>query len=221
VRANLRLEQGDWAGAEQDARAALASGRLEARISKAHRWLALVALGRLQARRGDRQAAASLDEAAEWAFATGELQGVGPVAAARAEHAWLEGEVERVALEASRGFELATEVGHPWYVGELAFWLWRVGALAEIPVVAAEPYRLLAAGQWRAAASAWQAMGCPYEQAEALALGDEEASVRALRLLDGLGASQAARRLRHQLRRRGRLRIPRGPSRRPPPIRPG
>ena len=213
VRANWRLEQGDWVGAEQDARAALARGRLEALISKAHRWLALVALGRLQARRGDPQAAATLDEAARWAFATGELQGVGPVAAARAEHAWLEGEPERVAPEASRGFELAMEVGHPWYAGELAFWLWRVGALAEVPALAAEPYRLVAAGQWRAAANAWESLGCPYEQAEALAHGDEEATIRALRLLDGLGARRAAQRLRHLLRQRGRLRIPRGPSR--------
>jgi DNA-binding NarL/FixJ family response regulator len=33
----------------------------------------------------------------------------------------------------------------------------------------------------------------------------------ALRLLDGLGARRAAQRLRHLLRQRGRLRIPRGP----------
>jgi DNA-binding CsgD family transcriptional regulator len=213
VRANLRLEQGDWAGAELDARAALAQGHMGAYISRAHRWLALVALGRLQARRGDPQAAATLEEAARWAFATGELQGVGPVAAARAEHAWLEGEPGRVALEASRGFDQAMEAGHPWYAGELAFWLWRVDALAEIPALAAEPYRLLAAGNWRAAAGVWETLGCPYEQAEALSHGDEEACVGALRLLDGLGASRTARRLRHQLRQRGRLRIPRGPSR--------
>jgi DNA-binding CsgD family transcriptional regulator len=172
-----------------------------------------VALGRLQARRGDPQAAATLDEAATWAFATGELQGVGPVAAARAEHAWLEGEPERVASEASRGFELAMEVGHPWYAGELAFWLWRVAALAEIPALAAEPYRLLMTGEWRVAASAWATMGCPYEQAEALAHGDEEATAQALRLLDRLGAAKAAQRLRRELRQKGSLRIPRGPSR--------
>jgi hypothetical protein len=56
VRANWRLEQGDWTGAERDARAALAQGRSQVLISKVHRWLALVALGRLQARRGDPQA---------------------------------------------------------------------------------------------------------------------------------------------------------------------
>ncbi len=200
-------------GAEQDARAALALSGSHAYISKAHRWLPLVALGRLQARRGDSQATATLDEAAEWAFAAGELQGVGPVAAARAEHAWLEGELERVAVEASRGFELAVEAGHPWCVEELAFWLWRVDALAEVPALAAEPYRLLMTGDWRAAAHAWEALGSPYEQAEALAHGDEAAVARALRLLGRLGAGKSAQRLRRRLRQAGEVRIPRGPSR--------
>ena len=79
--------------------------------------------------------------------------------------------------------------------------------------MAAEPYRLLLAGDWRAAAGAWQALGCPYEQAQTLALGDEEASLQALGLLDGLGARRTAQRLRRQLRRRGNLRVPRGPNR--------
>jgi DNA-binding CsgD family transcriptional regulator len=79
--------------------------------------------------------------------------------------------------------------------------------------VAAEPCRLLLAGDWRAAASAWHALGCPYEQAQALALGDEEACLAALGLLDGLGARQAGQRLRRQLRRGGTMRVPRGPNR--------
>jgi DNA-binding NarL/FixJ family response regulator len=79
--------------------------------------------------------------------------------------------------------------------------------------VAAEPYRLLLAGDWRAAAGAWHALGCPYEQAQTLALGDEEACLQALGLLDDLGARLAALRLRRQLRRRGNLRVPRGPTR--------
>jgi DNA-binding NarL/FixJ family response regulator len=37
--------------------------------------------------------------------------------------------------------------------------------------------------------------------------------LEALALLDGLGASQTAQRLRRQLRRRGTLRVPRGPIR--------
>jgi hypothetical protein len=77
--------------------------------------------------------------------------------------------------------------------------LWQVDALPEVPTVAAEPYGLLLAGDWRAAADAWQALGCPYERAQALAHGDNQASLEALRLLDGLGARQAAQRVRRPL----------------------
>jgi tetratricopeptide (TPR) repeat protein len=202
VRASMRLDLGDQAGAEQDARTALAQWeqRRQGGIGAVY---ALVTLGRLQARRGDPAAAATLQEAREEAHPTGELQWVGPVAAARAEHAWLHGETDRVAEEAARAFELAAQVRHPWFAGELACWLWRAGALPEVPAVAAEPYLLLMTGDWRAAADAWQALGCPYEQALALAHGDAEARREARRLLDDLGASLAAQRVGGQLRALG------------------
>jgi tetratricopeptide (TPR) repeat protein len=192
-RARLRLDQGNWVGADQDARAALAervhsSGRLAD---------ALVPLALLQARRGDPDAAATLQEATEHAFATGELQWTGQVAVARAEYAWLHGEEHRVAEEAARVVEEAVAAAHPWFAGELAFWLWLAGTPAALGrVVVAEPYRLLLAGDWRAAAAAWQALGCPYQQALALACGDrDEALLEASALLDGLGARQTAHRL--------------------------
>lgn len=209
-RARMRLDLGDWAGAEQDAHAALAE-----RVQGSARLVdALVPLGLLQARRGDPGAAATLQEATERAYATGELQWIGPAAAARAEHAWLHGEDHRVAEEAAGPFELAVQAAHPWFVGELAFWLQLVGAPVRVPVVVAEPYRLLLAGDWRAAAGAWQALGCPYQRALALACGDQdEALLAALALLDDLGARQTGQRLRRELRRRGNLRVPRGPTR--------
>jgi DNA-binding CsgD family transcriptional regulator len=209
-RARLRLDQGDWVGAEADARAALAervhsSGRLAD---------ALVPLALLQARRGDPGAAATLQEATERAFATGELQWTGQAAAARAEYAWLQGEDHRVAEEAAGTFEVAVQAAHPWFVGELASWLRLAGAPVQVPAVVAEPYRLLLAGDWRAAAGAWRERGCPYHQALALACGDQDdALLASLRLLDGLGASQTAQRLRRQLRQRGNRRVPRGPTR--------
>jgi DNA-binding CsgD family transcriptional regulator len=173
-----------------------------------------VPLGLLQARRGDPDAATTLQEATERAFATSELQWIAPTAAARAEHAWLYGEDHRIAEEAARVFELAVQANHAWFAGELAFWMRLAGASPPVPAVVAEPYRLLLAGDWRAAAGAWQALGCPYHRALALARGDQdEALLEALALLDGLGARQTAQRLRRQLRRRGNLRVPRGPNR--------
>jgi DNA-binding CsgD family transcriptional regulator/tetratricopeptide (TPR) repeat protein len=209
-RARVRLDHGDWTGAERDARAALA----EPVKGGARAVDALVPLGLLQARRGDPDAAATLQEATERAFATGELQWIAPVAAARAEHAWLRGDDRRAAEEAAGAFELAAQAAHRWFAGELAVWLRLAGAPVRPPAVMAEPHRLLLAGDWRAAADAWRALGCPYQQALALSCGEEDgALLEALALLDGLGARQAAQRLRRQLRRRGHLRVPRGPTR--------
>ncbi|MCW6003351.1 AAA family ATPase [Micromonospora sp. CPCC 205371] len=210
-RARVRLDQGDWMGAEQDAREALDEPvRGGARVVDA-----LVPLGLLQARRGDpAAAAATLQEATERGFATVELQWTAPVAAARAEYAWLYGDDDRIAEEATRMYERAVELAHPWFTGELALWMWLAGALSETPAVIAEPYRLLLSGDWRGSADAWRERGCPYQVALALAHGDrDEALSEALELLDGLGARQTALRVRRDLRRRGHRRVPRGPIR--------
>ena len=57
----------------------------------------------------------------------------------------------------------------------------------------AEPYAREIAGDWRGAASLWAELGCPYEQALSLADGDAEAMLKALALLEQLGARPAAR----------------------------
>jgi len=54
------------------------------------------------------------------------------------------------------------------------------------------------------------ALGCPYEQARALAEGDTEAQLEALNLFDDLGARPAADAVRRQLRAAGRRGLPRG-----------
>jgi hypothetical protein len=74
-RALWRLNLGDWTGAEADARDVLAqSGRPT--ISEVP---ALIALGRLQARRGEADATGTLREAARVVLDTGEPQRVAPV----------------------------------------------------------------------------------------------------------------------------------------------
>jgi DNA-binding NarL/FixJ family response regulator len=73
------------------------------------------------------------------------------------------------------------------------------------------PYALEAAGDWRAAAAEWARLACPYEQALALAQGDEAALREALAILEALGANAATEAVRRLLRELGAKGVPRGP----------
>jgi DNA-binding CsgD family transcriptional regulator len=165
----------------------------------------------VRVRRGDPGAAAALDEALDLALQTNTLQRLAPVRAARAEAAWLAGERERVMVEATAAFDLAIGHRHRWHAGEFSFWRWRAGKRIAAPKWSAAPFLLQIKGDWRGAAEAWEHLGCPYEQARALADGDEAARLAALEIFDRLGAGPAAAALRQQMRGEGMRCIPRGP----------
>jgi DNA-binding CsgD family transcriptional regulator/tetratricopeptide (TPR) repeat protein len=208
ARANLRLWRGDWPAAEADARASLGLGE-QPGVSVCP---ALIALGRIAARRGEPDARATLEDAWRRAVRTGELQRLAPAATALAEEAWLDGDPVRVAGVIGEVVGLAREHGDPWACGEVSWWLWRVGSLGAVPPAMAEPYALAIAGDWRDAAEAFTTIGFPYEAAEVLSdAPDPHAQVRALALFDELGATRAASALRRRLRAAGVRRIPRGP----------
>lgn len=179
-------------------------------VSAIARAMALVALGRVRQRRGDPGAEQLLDEALRLAGPTDSLQRIGPVRAARAEAACARGDLGAVAEEAEAALRLAQQKRHPWFIGELAFWCWRAGKLDSVPAYCAEPYALQIAGDWHGAAAAWERLGCPYEQAMALADGDAPAKQRALQIFDKLGARPAAEALRKQLQSAGVKGVARG-----------
>jgi len=170
----------------------------------------LVTLATVRLRRGDPGAEAALDDALDLALPTSELNRIGRVAAARAEHAWLRGDMDRVAREALLGLDSLRGHTAPWIKGELTFWLSRVQIIDSIPVDIAEPYRLLLAAKWREAAAIWADIGMPYEQALALAEGSEEELREALVILERLGATPLAALVRRRLRDMGARGIPRG-----------
>ena len=67
------------------------------------------------------------------------------------------------------------------------------------------------AGDWQAAARAWEEIGCPYEQAMALADSDAEGPLRtALEIFERLDAVPMAAIVRRKLRASGVRSIPRG-----------
>ncbi len=133
-------------------------------------------------------------------------------AAARAEAAWLRGDLVAVAESVEPSLAKAIAMADPWRSAELATWLRRAGRpVPESSFAMDSAHALEAAGDWRAAADEWERLGCPYDRALALAQGDEGAKREALRILDELGAAAASEAVRRMLREQGAKGVPRGP----------
>jgi DNA-binding CsgD family transcriptional regulator/tetratricopeptide (TPR) repeat protein len=176
------------------------------------RTVALLALGRVRARRGDSGVWDALDEALSLAAPRDTFLRLAPVHAARAEAAWLAGDRERTATEARAALDGPIGYRNPWIVGELAYWLWRAGALTDPPADAAEPFALQIGGDWAGAAAAWRALGCPYEVARSLTDSNDETVLReALATFEQLGARPALYVVKRRLHDLGVRDIPRGP----------
>ena len=207
-RADAMLALGLWDGAALDADTLIRS-RSSAPVIKIP---ALVTLGRLRARRGDPDIQTPLLEAYQLAVPTRELQRLGPALAARAEAAWLDESVSEELLTAlTDAYVAGRRQSDPWLRSELAFWLWRHGRLIQVPPDVCPPFSLQMGGDWQAAAEQWRTIGCPYEQAMALADSDEEAPLRsALEIFERLGATPMAGRVRRKLRASGVRGLKRG-----------
>jgi DNA-binding CsgD family transcriptional regulator/tetratricopeptide (TPR) repeat protein len=204
--AEICFSAGDWDRAVELCKPALASNNV-------FRILAMVVLARIRARRRDPEVWPLLDEAHELAAATGELQWTAPVAVARAEAHWLGGDSHLVVGEVQEPFELAVALKIPWHMGELGWWLWRVGELDGPPHGATRPFALQIAGQWEAAAAEWTERGFPYEAAMARLDSSRVKDLRsAVETFDRLGAVAAREWAGQRLRQLGGV-VPRGPRR--------
>ena len=212
-RARLAFSRGEWDEAVRLARPLSAVAHAPTRCT------ALTVLARVRVRRGHPDAPGLLAEGWELAVSLDEIQRIGPVAAARAEAAWLRDDHAAVISVARPVFEEAIRLGDPVYQAELGYWLAQVPAPTEIPPLpgvmdraAAFPYGLQASGRWQEAAEAWAGAGCSYERAAALGESqDPDQMVVALSVLDDLGARPLAARIRTRLRELGVTKVPRGP----------
>jgi DNA-binding CsgD family transcriptional regulator/tetratricopeptide (TPR) repeat protein len=207
-RAWLRFDRGQWAAAEQDARWVLARPQAPGITTLP----ALITLARVQVRRGDEGAAATLDEAWTMAAATGELQRIAPASLARAEEAWLRGDSQAIRAAIEPAWDLVNPSVEAWLRDEIASWKWRTEDLDPDYSMTVQPFSLQVAGDWAGAAEVWRALGCPYERAIALLDGSEtEALLEALDIFYSLGAVPAAAKARRRLRALGVTSVPRGP----------
>ncbi len=203
-RARLELGRGAWDEAIRMVEFAMAE-------RPPLRCPALTAMGRIRVRRGEPGGEELLAQAWDLATAMDEVQRTGPVAAARAEAAWLVGDHDRVRTVASAAYADARRSGDVAWTSELAYWLTKAG-FPVTPIDSDHPYAIQSGGRWRAAAAAWRAAGCPYEHALATLDGGSPGELTAvLSDLDELGARPLAALVRARLRELGVTRVPRGP----------
>ena len=200
------LHRGRWDEASAQASATIEGGW------RSGRFQSLAVRGLLAARRGEPDPFRWLDETLDSADPGLDDSVLRPLRVQRAEAAWLAGDLARAAGE----IELARASLGPhdnlWATGEVAYWLWKLDLTEDLPSPVAEPYALLFAGHPQKAAAAWAAVGCPYDEALALAESDDEDDLRySLQLLQGLGAAPAAAIVTAKLRAMGARGISRGP----------
>lgn len=135
------------------------------------------------------------------------------VRAFAAEAAWLRGDADGVREHVHQGLAQA-EGG--WLQAGLRQWLRRIGdPLPPAAEALPPPYAAAEAGDWRAAAAAWQARHRPYDTALALMEGDKAALREALALLEALDAHAPAALVRLRLQAQG-VRGPYGHARSDP-----
>jgi len=211
-RTMVRLDQGDWAGAEEEAQE-ICSRSYAADV---YRFPALITLARLRVRRGDQDAEIPLEAARCVSASMAELQRTVYIAMTVAERAWLEASVAAPATDAARSLlrevhTLAEERHSHWVAEDSALWLYILGESVAGTATLATPFREHCEGRWHEAAAGWRALGRPYEEALALSGGGDAAQRQALEIFDRLGAVPAAARLRRQMRAGGARAVPRGP----------
>lgn len=205
--AELRMQQGRLAEAEDIALAVLAVPRLTAVM----RLPALTVLARVRMRRTAAGADELLQQALAVALGTGEAQRIVPVLTAMAEQHWLDGSLPacRDALAHLQGRDTVGVIA--WAAGELAVWQRRAGHGAWPNTTGAAPWDLELRGDAAAAAAAWSELGAPCEAALALLQAAIEggrergadALARALQLFESVGHARGAARVRRLARELG------------------
>jgi DNA-binding CsgD family transcriptional regulator len=190
----VALQRGDWAAAITSAEEAFTKRGL----TDVNSTMPRIAMALVRARRGEKLTGPPLDPPADDAQ-PGDFFFFSPAWAARAEIAWLAGDDEAAAAEAKRALAIAGPRADPWLTGRLQRWL-HLSGVATPPIPhPPTPYHMEANGDWRAAASEWDRLECPYDAALAKLSGDLEAVQSAAATFRRLGARAATRRAQQRL----------------------
>jgi DNA-binding CsgD family transcriptional regulator/tetratricopeptide (TPR) repeat protein len=208
-RCRLALMRGQWGEAEAGLRKLLDGQGDPGMLGRE----TVPILARVLVRRGSAEAPEWLALAARYAARADVLEWLVPTGVAHIEHAWLTGDRGQAGLYPELLLERTDRPGMLVQRGELLVYLRRLGYPAEPFPGCPEPYVSTLRGDWRSAADAWLSQGNPYEHAVELAgSGQVEPTLKALRVLDGLGAEPAVAIVRSRLRDMGVARLPRRPQ---------
>jgi DNA-binding CsgD family transcriptional regulator/tetratricopeptide (TPR) repeat protein len=211
ISAAVNFNLGRWGEAERYAE--ICVGHQKA--SPADKAKSAIVLASIHLRRGQEEADARVSDADAFVSACThpDFQLRWPLASLHAEAAWLAGDMDPAVDELNLAYDQAVEHRDLWAIGDLGRWLWKAGQRRELSHVAAAPYALEVAGDWRAAMIEWERRGIPYEAAICRAHSDDAADLRESHSqLLKLGAHASARQIALKLRTLGAA-VPRGPRR--------
>jgi DNA-binding CsgD family transcriptional regulator/tetratricopeptide (TPR) repeat protein len=201
----IALDLGNWDEAVEKAERVL----IQKNVNFFDKITAFAVIGIVRARRNDPGALIALDKAISSPLQSGDCTFIAK--AAKAEVYWLLNKLDLIIKEIETYYLHLLDSNNPWKIGELAFWLWKGGKLSEVPDNIAKPYSLQINGDWKGAADEWKKLGCPYQEALALADGNENSKRKALAILESLGATATINLLKQQMREEGIKNIPKGP----------
>jgi ATP/maltotriose-dependent transcriptional regulator MalT len=159
---------------------------------------ALAVAARIKIRRGDEGALPLLKEAKTKAFETKELQRIIPVLTALLEYEWLTGNNSIEDEELETALRFINESDNIFDADEFSFWLEAAGK-RKSPV-----------GKKQHSALLWKQIGCPYEEALALFMEDENSKRNAITIMQTLGATAVCEKMKLEMRTSGIKNIPRG-----------
>ncbi|MEJ2193431.1 MAG: LuxR C-terminal-related transcriptional regulator [Ignavibacteriaceae bacterium] len=207
--AKVKLHLGDWEESIELANSVLKKESIPPGNKIMPRFIIAI----IRARRNDPGSMELLDESFELALKMGEVEKIVATGAAKAESFWLQNKIDNIVDELELMFQKVKNSNNPWAIGEVTFWLWKAGKLSQPPNNIAKPFLFQIKGDWEKAADEWNKLGCPYEEALALADGNEDSKRKALTILESLGASATINFLKQEMRESGIKKIPKGPRR--------
>ena len=205
-KARLALDQGNWTEACEVAGNLLKNEHQPPII----KLTALVVIARIQMRRGDKDPLPQLLESKKIAFETMELQRIIPSMVSLLEYEWLTGNAVIEKHDIEQTLKVMLSAGLKMDKNEFTWWMKKAGRQVVSPEVVDEPYDTTTTSKALKAASLWEELGCPYEQALMLFEGREDDKRTALAIVQGLGALAVFEKMKQEMRNLGLKNIPRG-----------